>query len=94
MGFTQQTRADMLKMLFASGGDFYVSLHVADPGERGNQLTNETEYVNYERMTYPREDAAWVFSGDKVTNAEMLSFPKAASLSSATPPRWPTRNGW
>ena len=79
MGFSQQTRADLLKGLFASGGTFYMSLHVSDPGERGNQLTNEVDYDNYERVTYPREDGSWYFNGDRVSNTEMVSFPKAAS---------------
>lgn len=74
MGLTRETRERALRSLF-EGQTLYVSLHVADPGETGNQLTNEVEYVDYERV----EAGAWVFRGDKVLNEDMIQFPKAAS---------------
>jgi len=39
--------------------NLYVSLHTADPGEAGNQPSNETEYTNYARVAVARTNAGW-----------------------------------
>jgi archaellum component FlaG (FlaF/FlaG flagellin family) len=38
----------------ATAGSLYVSLHTADPGEAGDQITNETAYTNYARVAVAR----------------------------------------
>ena len=55
-------------------GSFYISLHTADPGETGNQTTNETAYTNYVRVGVARSSGAWTVSGDTASNAAIVTF--------------------
>lgn len=47
----------------------FVSLHTADPGETGNQTTNETTYTSYARVAVTRASGAggWTISGTSPT---------------------------
>lgn len=38
----------------ATAGSLYLSLHTGDPGEAGDQTTNETAYTNYARVAVVR----------------------------------------
>lgn len=58
----------------ATAGSLYVSLHTADPGEAGNQTTNETAYTNYARVAVARSGAGWTVSGNTVSNAALVQF--------------------
>jgi hypothetical protein len=58
----------------ATAGSLYVSLHTADPGEAGDQTTNETAYTNYARVGVARSGAGWTVTGDAVTNAALVQF--------------------
>lgn len=58
----------------SSDGNLYVSLHTADPGEAGNQSTNETAYTNYARVAVARTTGGWTVSGNAVTNAALVQF--------------------
>jgi hypothetical protein len=65
-------------------GNFYVSLHTADPGETGDQTTNEATYTSYARVAVARSTAAWtaaVADPATVTNDAAITFP-AATLAS------------
>lgn len=59
----------------AASGVLWVSLHTADPGEGGSQLTNEATYTGYDRMSVVRGTAGWTVSGSAVTNAGTITFP-------------------
>jgi hypothetical protein len=50
-------------------GSIYVSLHSADPGETGNQSTNEISYTGYARVAVARSGAGWTVSGTAPTQA-------------------------
>lgn len=58
-----------------TAGSLYVSLHTADPGEAGDQTTNETSYTDYARVAVARSGAGWTVSGDEATNAAVIQFP-------------------
>lgn len=61
----------------SSAGSFYVSLHTADPGEAGDQTTNETSYTGYARVAVTRDGTAWTVSGTaptQVTNGSAVTF--------------------
>lgn len=60
----------------ATAGSFYISLHTSDPGEAGNQSTNETAYTNYARVAVARSCAGWTVSGATATNFAQISFPQ------------------
>lgn len=57
-----------------TAGSLYVSLHTADPGEAGDQTTNETAYTNYARVAVARTTGGWTVSGNGVSNAALVQF--------------------
>jgi hypothetical protein len=59
----------------------YVSLHTADPGEAGNQTTNECAYTSYARVAVARSGSGWTVSGNTVTNAALIQFPQCTGSS-------------
>lgn len=60
----------------AVAGNFYVALHTADPGEAGNQTTNECSYTSYDRVAIARSGAGWTVSGNTSVNAALAQFPE------------------
>lgn len=87
MSKSNATENDILSYLFNStafpayGNTVYISLHTADPGEGGNQTTNETAYTSYDRVALTRADnTAWeVYQPGGVTTARnkvLISFPQ------------------
>jgi len=63
----------------ATAGSLYVALHTADPGEAGNQTTNEAAYGSYARVAVARSGAGWTVAGNAVTNAALVQFPQCTS---------------
>ena len=57
-----------------TAGSLYVSLHTADPGEAGDQTSNETAYTNYVRVAVARTTGGWTVSGNGVSNAALVQF--------------------
>jgi hypothetical protein len=62
-----------------AAGNFYVSLHTADPGEAGDQTTNETSYGSYARVAVARSGAGWTVTANSVSPAATISFPACTS---------------
>lgn len=60
----------------ATPGSFYISLHTADPGELGDQTTNETNYTNYARVAVERSSNGWTRAASTVSNAIKVTFPQ------------------
>lgn len=55
--------------------NLYVSLHTADPGVGGSQLTNETAYTNYLRVAVSRDTGGWdAPSAAATANAALIQF--------------------
>lgn len=54
--------------------NLYLSLHTADPGVGGSQLTNETAYTNYVRLAVARTAGGWTVSSNTATNAALAQF--------------------
>lgn len=61
--------------------NLYVSLHTADPGEAGNQTTNECAYTSYARVAVARSGSGWTVTGNAVTNAALIQFPQCTGSS-------------
>lgn len=57
----------------------YVSLHTADPGEVGDQSTNEISYGNYARVSVVRSAAGWRVSYHTVSPMADVGFPAGVS---------------
>lgn len=53
----------------------YVSLHTADPGEAGDQTTNEIAYTSYARVAVTRDSSNWTVTNNSVSPAATISFP-------------------
>ena len=64
----------------AVDGSLYLSLHTADPGEAGDQTTNETTYTGYARVAVTRDGTGWTVSGDAATLAAIAAFPACTGL--------------
>lgn len=60
----------------ATAGSLYLSLHTADPGEAGNQSTNEIAYTGYARQPVARSGAGFTVSGNSVTLTNNVDFPE------------------
>jgi len=84
--------ADLLKLLLnataianvadnAAGApltNLSVALHTADPGNGGNQTTNEATYTSYARVSVARSGAGWTITGTNPASASpvaTISFP-------------------
>lgn len=59
--------------------NLYVSLHTADPGEAGNQTTNEATYGSYARVAVARTSGGWTVTGNSVSPVADITFPAASS---------------
>lgn len=59
----------------ATAGSLFVSLHTADPGEAGDQTTNEATYTSYARVAVARSSAGWTISSANASNAAAVTFP-------------------
>jgi len=55
--------------------NLYVSLHTADPGEAGNQSTNEIAYTSYARVAVARTSGGWTVTGNSVSPVADINFP-------------------
>lgn len=67
----------------STAGNLYVSLHTSDPGEGGDQTTNETSYTSYARVAVARSGAGWTVTNNSVSPAATIGFP-ACTGGSAT----------
>lgn len=56
--------------------NLYVSFHTADPGEAGNQTTNETSYTSYARVAVARSGSGWTVTGNSVSPAANVDAPQ------------------
>lgn len=53
----------------------YLSLHTADPGVGGSQLTNEAAYTNYVRVAVDRTGTGWdAASAGATANTSLVQF--------------------
>jgi hypothetical protein len=58
-----------------AAGSLFVSLHTADPGETGDQTTNESAYTNYARVSVARSVAGWTVTAGVGDNDAAITFP-------------------
>jgi len=58
----------------AAAGSFYIALHSADPGEAGNQTTNEIAYTGYARVAVARTAGGWSRTGSTISNVATVQY--------------------
>ena len=68
----------------ATAGSLYLSLHTADPGEAGNQSTNEISYTGYARVAVARSSGGFTVSGNSVTLTNDEDFGKMTAGTGGT----------
>lgn len=74
----------------ATAGVLWVSLHVTDPGETGDQTTGEVStsaYTGYTRVSVVRTTGGWTVTGTAPTqaqNAAQVDFPQCTAGTGAT----------
>ena len=54
--------------------NLYVSLHTADPGEAGDQTTNETAYTGYARVAVARTSGGFTVTANSVSPVAAIDF--------------------
>jgi hypothetical protein len=59
--------------------DLYLTLHTADPGEAGNQSTNEVSYSGFARIAVGRNGTDLVVTNNQVVPAADVEFAEAGS---------------
>lgn len=64
--------------------NLYLSLHTADPGEAGDQTTNEISYTGYARKALTRDASGWTVTGNSVSPAADQSFPASTGGTGGT----------
>lgn len=52
-----------------------VSLHTGDPGEAGDQTTNECAYTSYARVAVARDGTGWPVTANSVSPGANIDFP-------------------
>jgi hypothetical protein len=57
------------------GTTLYLALHTGDPGEAGDQLTNECAYTSYARIPIARSGSGFTVAGNTAQNAVECLFP-------------------
>lgn len=68
-------------------GSLYFSLHTADPGEAGDQTTNEIAYTSYARVAVARSAAGWTTTANVTAVDANVAFP-AGTGGSGTATYW------
>lgn len=58
----------------AAAGSFFISLHTADPGEAGDQATNEAAYTGYARVAVPRDGTGFTRVASQISNTATVQF--------------------
>lgn len=71
----------------STAGSLYFSLHTSDPGEAGDQTTNEITYTSYARVAVARSSSGWTVSGNAVAVDADVTFP-AGTGGSGTATHW------
>ena len=86
MSKSNTTENDVLEYVFKAtafswngNANLYIALHTADPGEAGDQTTNEATYTNYARVTVARSGSGWTVSGNTAQNAALIQFPQCGA---------------
>lgn len=64
--------------------NLYLALHTADPGEAGDQSTNEISYTGYSRVAVARTSGGWTVTGNSVSPVAAIEFGEMTGGSGGT----------
>jgi hypothetical protein len=72
----------------STAGSLFLSLHTSDPGEAGDQTTNEVSYTSYARVAIARSGAGFTVSSNSVSMAANAEFPARSGGGTPTATHW------
>lgn len=52
-----------------------VAIHTADPGDSGDQTTNEAAYTSYARVSVARTSGGWTETSGSISPVSTIAFP-------------------
>lgn len=70
-----------------------VALHTSDPGEAGDQTTNETAYTGYARQTVARTTGGWTVTNNSVSPVANIDFPECTASPGGAITHWSVGTG-
>lgn len=79
------TENDLMKFYFNNiampsyGSNLWLSLHSADPGEAGDQSTNEIVYTGYNRISIARDGTGFTVTGNTAVNVSLAQFGQSST---------------
>lgn len=68
----------------AAAGNLYLSLHTGDPGEAGDQTTNEIAYTGYARVALPRSSGNFSVTNNVMSLNVNADFPEMTAGAGGT----------
>ena len=63
--------------------NLYIALHTSDPGDAGDQTTNEVsaaQYATYARVAVARSGSGWAITGSSISPVAAISFPTTSAV--------------
>ncbi len=72
----------------AAAGSLYLSLHTSDPGEAGNQTSNEISYTGYARQPLVRNATNFPVSNGVMSLGVNVDFPEMTGGTGGTVTYW------
>lgn len=89
------TETEVLKVIFLNNFDptwrtnanIYLALHTGDPGESGDQTTNEVtvgKYASYARVAVLKTAVGWTVAAGSAENAALVQFPQCTGGTGAS----------
>ena len=72
----------------SSAGVLYFALHTNDPGEAGNQTSNEISYTGYARVSKNRNSTDFTITGNAVAVNSNVDFGTMTAGSGGTATHW------
>lgn len=72
----------------ATAGSWFCMLFTADPGEAGDQTTNEISYTGYTRPPVARSGAGWTVTGNSVSPVSTIQFAISTGGTGGTATHW------
>lgn len=63
----------------SAAGSLYIAFHTGDPGDAGNQSTNETAYTGYARQAVARDGSGFTVTANSVSPQADVPFPECTA---------------
>ena len=72
----------------STAGSLFPALYTSDPGEAGDQTSNEIAYTGYSRPAVARSSGGWTITNNSVSPAATISFGLMTAGAGGTATHW------